>query len=60
YHRKISRVGNFKLNNLTYYFDTSKAGQEILIQITENVSHVHDLKKVLLGVLDKRVGKKYN
>ncbi len=60
YHRKISRVGNFKLNKLTYYFDPSKAGQEILIQITENVLHVYDLKKVLLGTMDKRVGKRYN
>lgn len=59
YHRKISRVGNFKLNKLTYYFDPSRAGQELLIYIAENVLRVYDLKKVLLGTLDKRVGKKY-
>lgn len=60
YHRKVSKVGNFKLNNLTYYLDQNKAGQEILIQLTENVLRVYDLKKVLLGTLDKRVGKKYS
>ena len=60
YHRKISRVGNFKLNKLTYYFDPSKVGQEILIQIAENILRIYDLKKVLLGTLDKRVGKRYN
>jgi len=60
YHRKISGVGNFKINNITYYFDQNRAGQEILIRITENVLHVYDLKKVLLGTLDKRLGKKYS
>ena len=53
YHRKISSVGNFKINNLTYYFDQNRAGQEFLIQLTENVLRVYDLKKVLLGTLDK-------
>lgn len=60
YHRRISSVGSFKLNKQTYYLDPSKAGQEILIQITENVLRVYNLKKVLLGTLDKRVGKRYN
>jgi len=59
YHRKISSVGNFKINNLTYYFDQNRAGQELLIKITENVLRVHDIKKVLLSTLDKRMGKKY-
>jgi len=59
YHRKLSRVGNFKLNKLTYYLDPSRAGQEILIQIAENVLRVYDLKKVLLDTLDKRTGKRY-
>ena len=59
YHRKISGVGNFKINNRTYYLDQNRAGQKILIQITENMLRVHDLKKVLLGTLDKRMGKKY-
>ncbi|MHA1489244.1 MAG: hypothetical protein ACTSRI_06280 [Promethearchaeota archaeon] len=58
YHRKISSVGSFKINNLMYYFDQNRAGQEILIQITENVLCEYDLKKVLLGSLDKRMGKK--
>jgi len=60
YHRKISGVGSFKINNLTYYFDQNRAGQEILIQITENILRVYDLKKVLLGTLDTRLGKKYS
>lgn len=60
YHRKISRVGNFKLNNQIYYFDPNRTGQEILIQVAENVLRVYDLKKVLLGTLDKRVGKRYS
>ena len=60
YRRKISRVGNFKLNKLTYHLDLNRAGQEILIQITENVLRVYDLKKILLGTLDKRKGKKYS
>jgi len=60
YHRKISRVGNFKLNKLTYYFGQNRAGQEILIQIAENVLRVYDLKKVLLGTMDKRMGKRYS
>ena len=60
YHRKISSVGNFKITNLTYYFDQNRAGQEILIKITENILRVYDLKKVLLGTLDKRKGKKYS
>jgi len=60
YHRKISRVGNFKINNLTYYFDQNRERQEILIRITENVLYIYDLKKVLLGTLDKRIGKKYS
>jgi len=60
YHRKISGVGNFKINNLTYYFNQNRVGQEILIQITENVLRVYDHKKVLLGTLDKRMGRKYN
>lgn len=60
YHRKISSVGNFKINNLTYYFDQNRAGQELLIQITENILRVYDLRKVLLGTLDKRKGKKYS
>lgn len=59
YCRKISRVGNFKINNLTYYFDQNRAGQEILIQISENLLRLYDLNKVLLGTLDKRKGKKY-
>ncbi len=59
YQRKVSSVGNFKINNLTYYWDQNRAGQEILIQITENVLRVYDLKKTLLGTLDKRIGKKY-
>lgn len=60
YRRKISRVGNFKLNKQTYYFDPSKAGQEILILVAENVLHIYNLKKVLLGTLDKRRGKRYS
>ena len=60
YHRKISGVGNFKLNTITYYFDQKRAGQELLIQIKENKLYVYDLKKVLIGTLDKRVGKKYH
>ena len=60
YHRKITRVGIFKLNKLTYYFDPNRAGQEILIQIAENVLRVYDLKKVLIGTLDKRGGKRYS
>lgn len=59
YRRKISGVGIFKIKNLTYYFDQNRAGQEILVQLTENVVRVYDLKKVLLGTLDKRMGKKY-
>ena len=59
YHRKISGVGNFKVNNVVYYFDQNRAGQEILIQITENVLRVHDRQKILLGTLDKRMGRKY-
>ncbi|MBN1215512.1 MAG: hypothetical protein JXA99_08705 [Candidatus Lokiarchaeota archaeon] len=59
YHRKVSGVGNFKVNNLVYYLDQNRAGQEILIQITENVLRVHDHEKVLLGTLDKRKGRKY-
>ncbi len=59
YHRKISSVGNFKLNNITYYFGQNRVGQELLIQITENVLHVYSQKRVLLGTLDKRMGKKY-
>jgi transposase InsO family protein len=59
YHRKISGVGNFKINNRTYYIDQNRAGQEILVQITENVLRVYDLKKVLVGTMDNRMGKKY-
>lgn len=60
YHRKVSRVGNFKLNKQTYYFDPSRAGQELLIQVAENVLRIYDLKKVLLSTLDRRRGKRYN
>jgi len=59
YRRKISGVGNFKIKNLTYYIDQTRAGQEILVHITENVIRVYDRNKVLLGTLDKRIGKKY-
>lgn len=59
YRRKVSSVGSFKINNLAYYFDQKRAGQEILIQITENILHIYDLKKAVLGTLDKRAGKKY-
>lgn len=59
YHRKIADTGHFKINNLTYYFDPNRAGQEILIQITENVLRVYNLEKTLLDTLDKRMGKKY-
>jgi len=60
YHRKISSTGNFKINNLTYYFNLIKAGQEVLILIKENKLYVYDLKKVLMGTLDKRKGKRYS
>lgn len=59
YRRKVSSVGNFKINNLTYYFDKKRKGQEILIQITENILRIYDQKKVFLGTRDKRTGKKY-
>jgi len=59
YHRKVSSVGCFKINTLTYYFDKNRAGQELLIQITENILRVYDAKKVLLNTLDKRIGKNY-
>ncbi len=59
YRRKISRVGNFKFNNLVYYFDPNRAGQEILIRVTKNLLQLYDTAKILLGTVDKRKGQRY-
>ncbi len=60
YHRSISASGTFKINNLCYYFNQKRAGEQILIQVVENTIRVYDGQKVLLGTLDKRKGKKYS
>ena len=59
YHRKISRVGNFKLNKQTFYVDHKRAGQETLIKVVENTLRIYSPDKALIGTLDKRLGKRY-
>lgn len=59
YHRKISRVGNFKLNKQTFYIDHKRSGQEILIKLAENALRIYGPDKALIYTLDKRQGKRY-
>lgn len=59
YHRKISRVGNFKLNKQTFYIDHKRAGQEVLIKVVENALRIYSPDKALIDTRDKRMGKRY-
>lgn len=59
YHRKISTNGLIRINTLFYYIDNKRAGQEVLIQMSDNSLRINTPKKVLITTLDRRMGKKY-
>jgi len=59
YHRKIAANGVIRVNTLFYYIDHKRAGQEVLIQMSDITLRVYTPKKVLIATLDRRMGKNY-
>ena len=59
YHRKVSTNGIIRVNTLFYYIDHKRAGQEVLIQMSDNTLRIYTPKKVLIATLDRHMGKKY-
>ena len=59
YHRKISKNGVIRINTLFYYIDVKRAGQEVLVQVSDNTLRIYTSEKALIATLDRRLGKKY-
>lgn len=59
YHRKIGKNGVIRVNTIFYYIDIKRAGQEVLVQMSDNTVRIYSSERFLIATLDRRLGKRY-